>query len=149
MKKGVCVFIILLLAGILTAQSAVFIDELLTSKKITYAQAIYLVCVGNGEYQDTAKLEDIFPEAVQRKWVSAAVQPEKPITVAQYAYLVMRAFGIGGGLLYTLFPGPRYGYRELVYKGLIPGTMDPDAFVSGVLALRIVRIAAEIKGFDL
>ncbi|HGJ66580.1 TPA: hypothetical protein ENS27_14545, partial [bacterium] len=85
MKKVYGCFMFFLLAGMLTAQSAVFIDELLTSNKITYAQAVYLVFIGNGEYQDTAKPGDIFSEAVKRKWVSSTAQPDKPITVAHYA----------------------------------------------------------------
>ncbi len=147
MKKVLLVLFAVLVCK-LFAQSAVFFDEILSSKQITFSQAAYLVFVGNGEYQDTVKQEVVFEEALKRKWISQTDKPDKPITAAQFAYLVMEAFGFKGGLMYTLFPGPRYGFRELVFKGLIPITMDPQALVSGNLALRVVRIAAELKGLD-
>lgn len=147
MKKVLLVLYTMLVYQ-LFAQSAVFFDEILKTKQITFSQAAYLVFIGNGEYQDTVQHEIVFAEALKRKWIDQAAKPERPITAEQFAYLVMRAFGIKGGLMYTLFPCPRYSFRELVYIGLIPRTMDPQAFVEGSLALRIVRIAAELKGLD-
>ncbi|HON88620.1 MAG TPA: hypothetical protein PK025_08350 [Spirochaetales bacterium] len=147
MKKFLVVVYVIVLYQ-LFAQSAVFLDEILSSKQITFSQAAYLVFVGNGEYQDTVQQKVALEEALKRKWIKQTGNPDNPITVAQFAYLVMRAFGINGGLMYTLFPGPRYGFRELVYKGLIPRTIDPQAYVDGALALRIIRIAAELKGLD-
>lgn len=147
MKKVLLVLYAVLVCK-LFAQSAVFFDEILSSKQITFGQAAYLVFVGNGEYQDTVKQDVAFEEAVKRNWINHTAKLETPITAAQFAYLVMKAFGFKGGLMYTLFPGPRYGFRELVYKGLISGAMDPQALVSGNLALRVVRIAAELQGLD-
>lgn len=60
----------------------------------------------------------------------------------------MKAFGINGGLMYSIFPGPRYAFRELVYKGIITRNTNPGGRLSGTNALRIIRIAAEMKGLD-
>ncbi len=36
---------------------------------------------------------------------------------SEYAYLLARSFHLPAGILSTLFPGPRYAYRDLVSQG--------------------------------
>jgi hypothetical protein len=51
----------------------------------------------------------------------------------------MESFSIKGSFLYDLFPGPRYGYRELRYLRLLPEPSDPGMQVSGIQLLQIVE----------
>ena len=44
----------------------------------------------------------------------------------------MKAFNLGGGLMYTLFPGPRYAYRELTFLNLLSSKGGPYREVSGL-----------------
>jgi hypothetical protein len=58
----------------------------------------------------------------------------------------MRAFSIRGSSLYTLFPGPRYAYRQLDYLGLLPGLRDPALNVSGERLLQILGRVLDYRG---
>ncbi|HQO67037.1 MAG TPA: hypothetical protein PLI66_09890, partial [Spirochaetales bacterium] len=69
-----------------------------------------------------------------------------PILLKDYAYLLMSAFGLRGGLMYALFPGPRYAYRQLVSSFVIQGRSDPDMAVSGPVAVRMLGRVFDVKG---
>jgi hypothetical protein len=66
--------------------------------------------------------------------------------LGEAAFLVTGAFGIKGGLMYTLFPGPRYAYRELLYRKIIQGRADEGFTVSGERLLRIIGQALALTG---
>jgi hypothetical protein len=57
----------------------------------------------------------------------------------------MKAFNIKGGFMYSLFPGPRYGYRELVYRKIIRGRAYSAMPVSGE---RLLRIIGRVLGYN-
>jgi hypothetical protein len=50
----------------------------------------------------------------------------------------MKAFALKGGILYSLFPLPRYACRELVYLRIIQGGLDPDERLDGRAFLQIL-----------
>jgi hypothetical protein len=60
----------------------------------------------------------------------------------------MVAFGLKGGLMYSLFPGPRYAYRELLYLKIIQGRADGGSAVSGERLLHIIAQALRYSGED-
>jgi hypothetical protein len=57
----------------------------------------------------------------------------------------MRSFQIKGGAMYRAFPGPRYAYRELVFKNIVQMGSDPSWNVSGYRLLQILSRALEYK----
>jgi outer membrane protein OmpA-like peptidoglycan-associated protein len=65
--------------------------------------------------------------------------PDKPIKLKELSVLIMKSFNIKGSFLYALFPGPRYSYRELQYRGFLPEGSDPAMRVSGPELLEIVE----------
>jgi hypothetical protein len=73
--------------------------------------------------------------ARERGWLSDG---EGSIRLGELCFLIMKAFEFEGSFLYTLFPGPRYAFRELDYLKLIPGRGDPARKVSGEELLRIL-----------
>jgi hypothetical protein len=58
----------------------------------------------------------------------------------------MKAFNIKGGFMYSLFPGPRYAYRELAYRKIITGRSYSTTRVSGERLLRILNRALAYAG---
>jgi hypothetical protein len=58
----------------------------------------------------------------------------------------MKALNIRGGFMYTLFPGSRYGYRELAYRKVIRGRSYSTMTVSGERLLRILSRALDYSG---
>ena len=57
----------------------------------------------------------------------------------------MDAFDLPGGIMYRLFPGPRYATREIAYQGFIRGSTLPGRPVSGREVINILRRVMEWK----
>jgi hypothetical protein len=73
-----------------------------------------------------------------KEWLPANAEPDAALTLAELSYLVMRSFQIKGGAMYRIFPGPRYAYREMVYRNLVQAESDPAWKVSGYRLLHII-----------
>jgi hypothetical protein len=48
--------------------------------------------------------------------------------------------------MYSLFPGPRYAYRELVYRKILEGRVDPAQTLTGERLLYFLGRALELWG---
>jgi outer membrane protein OmpA-like peptidoglycan-associated protein len=130
---------------LLPAQTAAEMDTLLETGAVSFGQAARFVL-------DTANLIDpvsagkAFVLARQKGWLPEGAREDGPIRTGELSFLIMNAFGMQGSFLYRLFPGPRYAFRELDYRGLLPGCRDPALRVSGEGLLRILSMTASYLG---
>lgn len=147
-KKSLGIFLplVILLASGLEAQSNEFIDQVLQGSGITGKQAAYLVLVASENMGDDADAERAFEMLSQFGWVPSGLVGDQTISTAQYAYILMKAFGVQGGLFYSWFPSPRYAYRELRKLVVIQGNTDPDQDVTGFQAMRMIGRMFDVKG---
>ena len=74
--------------------------------------------------------------AASKGWIKAL--SGEALTLKDTAFLVMNAFELKGGLMYSLVKSPRYAYREMVYRKLIQGQTDQAMKVSGPRFLTIL-----------
>lgn len=126
--------LVLPLAG---AQSNDFLDSILASSAVSPGQAALLLALASE--QDPPPADEAAAQAMAlEKWLPGGFASAKTVRTDEYALLVMKAFGMTGGLMYGLFPGPRYAFRELTYRRLILGRPIPESAVSGQAALRIL-----------
>ncbi len=123
------------------SQSAEDVDRLLASEAVDYATATRFVLLAAELVAADADPLDCYGQAVDRRWLAAGRDPAAPIRLNEFSDLCVRAFGLQTGVLYRLLPGPRYAYRELVYRKMIQGRSDPGQFVPGD---RVVRILGRI-----
>lgn len=128
----VTVFCLLCAAPVfLTAQNtAMEIETLLASRALTYAQVSRFVL----EAADAAAFTDpveAFNFARERNWLPMNAAPHEPARLDRVSLLLMRSFGIRGGVLFTLTGSPHYAYREMEYMGFIYGRASPGQTVSG------------------
>jgi hypothetical protein len=139
--------VVLAVASVLPsgAQSNAVLDQVLERDALLFGEAAYLVLVGTDRLPDTASPEEAaqalagaFPDAPPRAAGEA-------IPLGEYAYLLMQAFEVKGGLLYRIIPGPRYAARELAYRKIIRGKAHPDLPVAGAEAVQILRRLLEWK----
>lgn len=107
-------------------QTEDFLDTVLGARSLTWSQSAHLVLVGAGFSPEDATPEASWATLTDRGWVSPLPDPQKPATVAGYAFLVTKAFGLKGGFLSSLVPGPRYAFRDLKFHNLVPEGLDPD-----------------------
>ncbi len=128
------------------AQSNAAVDELLAQEKAQIGSSAYMVLNAGGLIGEDATLDDAFATLKAKGWLADARSAEAPILLDEYCLLVMRGLGLKGGVMYSLFPGLRYGYRELVARGIVNASGGPKRAIAGDEALRILRLALDLKG---
>jgi hypothetical protein len=106
-------------------------DQLLESREITYAQAARFILPAAGAAEEKASLQDAFALAVSNGWLPQGIGADEKASLGDISYLSMGSFELKGGILYSIFPGPRYAYRELLYQRIIQGKSDPSQSIPG------------------
>jgi len=140
-KKLFLLLILLLLPALtLSAQTAAELDMLLNTQELTVAASARFVLGAAqllpGNLSGAAAQAAAYELAQSKGWVKAGAGDI--IKLKDAAFLIMNAFELKGGLMYSLFKSPRYAYREMVYKKLIQGRADPAMTVSGQRLLHII-----------
>jgi flagellar motor protein MotB len=138
-----CLCTIFLLAAVpafVAAQTAHEIETLLETKAVNYGQAArFVLNAAEIDGFNHANPEGAFRFAVEQQWLSGKAEPSDPISLRQTSLLIMRAFGVRGGPMYSIFKSSHYAYREMVYQDIIQGRADPGMAVSGELLLFLVN----------
>jgi hypothetical protein len=91
----------------------------------------YLVLTAGGKIAETTEPEAAYAAAVAAAALAPGRQASEPIRIDDFCFLVMRTFSLKGGMMYTLFPGPRYAYRELVFPRYRQSGRGPEPDRSG------------------
>jgi hypothetical protein len=138
--------LVFLPGGLLHGQTAANMDDLLESREITWAQACRFVLPASGALGEHAAVPAAFDAARERGWLPKGAAADGSVNLGGLSFLIMKSFSIRGSLLYALFPGPRYAYRQMDYLGLIPGLRDPDLDVSGERLLQILGQVLNYRG---
>jgi hypothetical protein len=125
----------------LHAQTAEEIQALLQTPAVNYAQAARFVLEAadvSGSYDKTSG-QDAVRFAVENKWLPKKADAGGAISLENLSLLIMKAFNLKGGPMYSLVKNAHYSYREMVFKDLIRGRSDPRMKVSGYTMLLIVN----------
>jgi hypothetical protein len=144
MKAPCFVFVVLIAVHApLAADGIGVIERLQSAEQVAYRDGGYAVLAAAGILPPEAPLEAAL-EPKSRKALGWSERPaEDALTVAEFSYLVMQGFDIPGGLMYRLFPGPRYAVRELRFRRILTERVDAGEPIRGVQALRVIGNAAE------
>lgn len=150
LSAGVLVFLFIGLSVPFSAaaQSNEVIDSVLAQGELIYKNGAYFVLTASGMIPETAEPEEAYDFLLrkQEEWKLKEIAPDKRMRVGDFSYLMMRSLDIKGGLLYRIFPGPRYAARELSYLGFIKEHPSPCRELTGSEALQILGDALEWKG---
>jgi hypothetical protein len=140
-KRVMVLMCLLAMTGVsvLAAQSNEVLDTVLGQASLSYANAAYLVGTASGHFADTVTPEEAVPQLEQAGLGLPGRKADDPVTLGDFSYMLTRAFGIHGGIMYTILPGPRYATRELAYLDIISGPAKPGMALSGERALRILE----------
>ncbi len=127
-------------------QSNSVIDTLLGESKADLGNTAYMVFTGAGLLEEGADVSAGLKLLEEASWSPLAGKgADDPLTLGEYSFLITGAFNIKGGLMYRLFPGPRYAARELKYLDIIDRDSDPSLPVSGEDVMRILGYVLEWK----
>lgn len=129
------VFLGMIAAAALAAQSNEVIDDLLAQEIARPAEVSYIVLAASGELAEDASRQQALQSARER----GLLGDEEAVDLGRLSFLLMTTFDVPGGIMYSLLPGPRYATRELAFHGLIPGRPHPDRVLSGFEALQLVE----------
>lgn len=125
------------------------IDSILSQKAITWENAAWLVGRATEALADNATPADAVHKAVTAGWGPASRTLEAPLDLKSYSYTLVKALALPHGILFQIFPSPRYALRELVFRKIVPVTLPPDKPVSGEEAMRYLQAAQDWKAAHL
>lgn len=131
--------------SLLSAQSNEVLDTVLGEASLSYGDAAYLVGSASGRLQDAVSPADAAAALDQAGLGIPGRAPDSSVSLGEFSYMLTRAFGMRGGIMYSILPGPRYATRELAYLGIITGPAIPGMSLSGERALRILERAVHRK----
>ncbi|MDR0720900.1 MAG: hypothetical protein LBF78_14800 [Treponema sp.] len=131
MKKRIFLFLCGCVALGLYAQTARSMDELLDSKEISWETAASFVLPAAGVLSESAGKAAAFAEARERGFLPKNAEASAPARLDGVSLLIMKSFGIKGGLMYRMLKNSRYAYRELWYTRCLPARSDPSFKLSG------------------
>jgi outer membrane protein OmpA-like peptidoglycan-associated protein len=112
------------------------IETLLETSAITNAQAARFLLEAS-ETMVTNDPQAAFFYAQEHKWLPKNASPDNAARLDAVSLLLMRSFGMKGGLMYSITKSPHFAYRELAYNNIIQGKSDPAMNVSGERLLLI------------
>jgi hypothetical protein len=135
LKKMVWFIVFVTAGGFLFAQTADEMDRILSAQEITNTQAARFILAAANALPGSG---DAFAAAKENRWLPAGAEADKPIRLGELSLLIMKSFGMRGGILYSFFPLPRYACRELVYMQIIQGRTDPGGRLDGSAFLQIL-----------
>ncbi len=146
-RHGAALGVWFLLASVaLGAQSAQFSGDVLLTEQLTIADAVYLVGLAAGIVPIDSQFDDA-PNHLTRAGIRVPeATPGSPISLGEYAFLIVQTFDLPGGLMYSFFPGPRYALRELVYLDVVEPGAHAGEKLTGRSALAILASAMEEFG---
>ena len=127
----------------LCPQTADVLEELLEKPAVSWSEAAAFVLEASeaGAYDAAGA----FGYASEQKWLPKDAQPGDTVSIKGLSLLLMRSFDLDGGLFYKITKSPHHAYRELVYKGISRGDIDPGIPVSGRELLFMVNKILSIK----
>lgn len=128
------------------AQSNSNVDTLLGQVQAQTDYSAYMVLTAGGQIGEDSSPAEAYALAVQNKWLPAGGSDTDPIRIDVFCNLVMKSLGLKGGLMYRIFPGPRYAYRELVAQKIVGPNGGQRRNLPGDEVLRILRLALDLKG---
>ncbi|MFP4644637.1 MAG: hypothetical protein ACLFM0_09805 [Spirochaetales bacterium] len=120
------------------SQTADRIDEVLDHDELTAGDAAYIAAASGSLVADTADAEEALAALSEAGFPADAVAADEPVRLDEFAYMLMLSHERPGGLFYTLFPGPRYAFRELEYERVIRGGGDPNDTITPSRGINLV-----------
>jgi len=116
----------LLPAGI-SAQSNEVMDMFLSQNEADLGTSAYLVLAAMNVIDESSTVEETLSWMEQSGEYGkiSNMDAGRSISYGEFSYIVMETLGQKGGLMYRIFPGPRYAAREVAYRKWIIGKSIP------------------------
>ncbi len=140
MSRGLRLLLVsalLSIAYLLPAQSNEQIDAILSEEVATVGSAAYIALSASDIINDDTDPALAVTLAKEAGWLDSERDADQPASFGEFAFLMMQAREVNGGVMYRVFPGPRYAAREFVYQGWSPENRGPASAMSGQFLIRV------------
>lgn len=141
----VCMALLVVVSSAAWGQSNAVLDKILAAKDASFGDVAYLVMSATKNIPDNATPEEAVAALGKQNWGVKTTEAQQSVTLGTYSFILMKAFGLHGGIMYSLVPGPRYAARELVYLGFVHGDGSPYRTISGTEAVDILGSVLNYK----
>jgi len=113
----------------LGAQSNEVLDTFLDRPEADLATSVWLVLLAGEQIPPDADIVDAMDHFKETPTADkiADLAANRPIEYAEFAYIAMEVMDLPAGMMYAIFPSPRYAAREFQYRGWMPGRPKPGA----------------------
>ena len=141
------IFLLMILVSVQSyAQSSGQEMELLMSTPaVTYAQAARFILEASSP-ETAFNHEEAFLYVKEKGWLPKSAAADDAARLDVVSKIILNAFGIKGGIMYSLTKSPHFAYRELVYMNIIQGRVIASMPVSGEHLLFIIgRLLTEAE----
>jgi hypothetical protein len=137
--------LLILLPALAFGQSNDELDALLLQAPARIDSTAYLILAASGAIAETDSPDSALARFVEMGLVPAGTDAGAPVQAEKLSWFIMKALDLGGGAMYTIFPGPRYAYREMAFRRVISQTGGPLRTVNGDEVVRTVTQAMALK----
>ena len=100
MKRCKTVALLLLFtvfAGQASAQTAEIMDKIIGSSALSLSQSTYLVFAASGKLAEDSSTDQAYQLIRDLAWLSDTEKAERPMKLAEFAYILVRSFGLSPG----------------------------------------------------
>lgn len=125
------------------AQTAAELERILAVDAVSTGDAAWLILSAAGTVPTDISAGEAYGLAKENRWLTKKAQAEEAITLGAVSFLLMKSLDLKGGLMYSILPGPRYAYRELISRNVLQGRSYASLEVSGERLLRVLSRALE------
>lgn len=123
----------------LSAQSSEKLTQIISNEELSFSEAAYLCGVYSDAVNEMSSFQGAFVVLQENGLIGENYSADQKISVSQFAYLCAKSVNLKGGFFYTLFPSPRYAFKELQAKSIIPSAVDPSSVISGRNAIAVLN----------
>ena len=139
-RNFLTIFLLFAVSYIINAQTANVIEQFIHTAAINNEQAAWFVLAASDDsgIYDNYSYNNAFRFAVEKRWLSRNARAAANISLRDVSFLIMQAFNMKGGPMYTIFKTPHYAYREMLQRDIIQGRTAPGMDVTGDMLLYMV-----------
>lgn len=147
-KKLMSFLLFLFLMGFsfVSAQSNELLDELLSQDSAQLGITTYLILTASGHVSSNDSPSLAMEKAKELNLIKTTDLEEDVVRADRLSFMLMKSLEIPGGVMYKLFPRPRFAYKHLVYLGYMSDSAGPARIVAGDEVVRVLGYLLELKG---
>ena len=140
MKRIIALLVLLFATGLVFAQSADVVTDILVADEVTYGQVCYLSAIHQGLISEEADYDQAVEVLYNLGQIPEDVATYDSVVMANLAFIYAQIWPqMKGGLMFKLTKGsPRYAFKQFKTDGVISENAQPDSVLSGVEALNIL-----------